>query len=186
MKHEVPTEVQVYDNFFSKEIHLEVLKKLMFPRWGLSGGCPEKPEIFWHYDGLDGPNHEGYFSEFLYEKICEKLDRKFSKVDRIYANGQTAGQCGTPHTDDGDLTFLYYANQEWNVNWQGHLIFMEKESDKIPEGNNFVNPNMETSRIISYKPNRAVLFPGSIWHYADAPSRFFNGLRISLAYKLWI
>ena len=115
MKHEVPTEIQVYDNFFSKEIHLEVFKKLMVPRWGLSGGVPEKPEIFWHYDGL---GEQEYFTDFLYEKICKKLDRKFSKIDRIYANGQTAGQCGTPHTDDGDLTFLYYANQEWNVNWQ--------------------------------------------------------------------
>ena len=107
-------------------------------------------------------------------------------VSRIYANGQTAGQCGSAHPDDGDLTFLYYPNPEWNYEWQGHLIFMENESNKLPEGNNFVNPNMETSRIVSYKPNRAVLFPGSIWHYADAPSRFFNGLRISLAYKLWI
>ena len=38
-------------------------------------------------------------------------------------NGQTSGQCGTPHTDDGDLTFLYYPNLEWDVKWQGHLIF---------------------------------------------------------------
>ena len=171
MKHEVPTEVQVYDNFFSKEIHLEVLKKLMFPRWGLSGGCPEKPEIFWHYDGLDGPNHEGYFSEFLYGKICEKLDRKFSKIDRIYANGQTAGQYGTPHYDDGDLTFLYYPSPVWDTNWQGHLMFM--------------NETDEVVRVVEHKSNRAVLFTGIIKHYADAPHRWFNGLRISLAYKLW-
>ena len=174
--------IEVYDDLFDEQIHLEVFKKLMVPRWGISGGNPSKPEIFWHLDGL---GEQEYFTNFLYEKICKRLDRKFSKIDRVYANGQTAGQCGTPHCDDGDFTFLYYANLEWDVNWQGHLIFMENEKDKQKEGNAFVNTNMETSRIVSYKPNRAVLFPGSIWHYADAPSRFFNGLRISLAYKLW-
>ena len=179
-----PDKIEVYDNFFPEEIHLEIFKKLMVARWGLSGGIPHKPEIFWHYDGL---GEQKYFSDFLYEKICTKLDRKFSKVERIYANGQTASQCGTPHCDEGDLTFLYYANLEWNVNWQGHLIFMEHNENHIPSmGADFAPNDMETSRIISYKPNRAVLFPGSIWHYADAPSKFFNGLRISLAYKLWI
>ena len=44
---------------------------------------------------------------------------------------------------------------------------------------------MKLYKTVSYKPNRAVLFPAKIIHYADAPSRFFNGLRISLAYKLW-
>ena len=64
---------------------------------------------------------------------------------------------------------------------------MEHNENHIPSvGSNIGPSDMETSRIVSYKPNRAVLFPGSIWHYADAPSRFFNGLRISLAYKLWI
>ena len=70
------------------------------------------------------------------------------------------------------MTFLYYPNHEWNPNWQGHLIFFDKDGDEV-------------SKIVEYKSNRAVLFPGTIKHYADAPSRFFNGLRISLAYKLW-
>ena len=175
-------EIEVYDDFFEEKIHLDIFKKLMTSNWGISGGVPEKPEIFWHYDGLD---KQEYFSDYLYKLICKKLGKGFKSVERIYANGQTAGQCGTPHCDDGDFTFLYYANLEWDVNWQGHLIFMENEKDKQKEGNAFVNTNMETSRIVSYKPNRAILFPAKIWHYADAPSRFFNGLRISLAYKLW-
>ena len=159
--------IEVYDDFFEEDIQKEIYDRLMKPHWGISGGDSNKPEIFWHYDGLEGPNHNGYFSEYLYEKICNKLDIEFKGFQRIYANGQTAGQCGTPHTDDGDLTFLYYPVPEWNINWQGHLIFPTEE------------------RIIEYKSNRAVLFDGSVDHYADAPSRFFNGLRISLAYKLW-
>ena len=124
-------------------------------------------EIFWHNDDLDD---DPYFAEYLFDIIQSKLGQEYT-IERVYANGQTAMQCGTPHFDDGDMTFLYYANKEWEPFWQGHLIFMENE--------------METSQMVSYKPNRAVLFPGNILHYADAPSRFFNGLRISLAYKLW-
>ena len=42
----------------------------------------------------------------------------------------------------------------------------------------------EVSKIVTYKPNRAVIFPSNIVHYADAPHKLYNGLRVSLAYKL--
>ena len=119
---------------------------------------------------MDNLEEEDYFNTFLFEKIKEALDFKDGvRVRRIYANGQTAGQCGSPHIDDGDFTFLYYPNLEWKVEDQGHLFFFKDE---------------EVSRVIQYKPNRALVFPAKIMHYADAPSRFYNGLRISLAYKL--
>ena len=160
--------IEVYDDFFDDDIHQEVYSKLMRPNWGISGNNPGKLEIFWHYEGLE---NEEYFSEYLYEKICNKLDTEFKGFERIYANGQTAGQYGTPHYDDGDLTFLYYPSPVWDTNWQGHLMFM--------------NETDEVVRVVEHKSNRAVLFPGIIKHYADAPHRWFNGLRISLAYKLW-
>ena len=163
--------IEVYDHFFDDDTRKEIFDLLMKPHWGLSGGNNNKPEIFWHYDGLEGDLHNGYFTKFLYEKICKKLNREFKGFQRIYANGQTSGQCGTPHQDDGDLTFLYYPAPQWNISLQGHLIFL--------------NDSGEVNKVVEYKSNRAVLFDGKIAHYADAPSRFFNGLRISLAYKLW-
>ena len=42
----------------------------------------------------------------------------------------------------------------------------------------------EIARTITYKPNRAIILPANIYHYADAPHRMFNGLRISVAWKL--
>ena len=158
--------IQVYDDFFSEDIRAQIFSKLMEPHWHLKGGSGE--DLFWHYDNLE---KQEYFNKFLYELICKKLNRKFKGIKRIYANGQTGGQCGTPHYDDGDLTFLYYPAPEWNITWQGHLIFL--------------NEKKEGERIVFHKPNRSVLFSGKIEHYADAPIRFFNGLRISLAYKLW-
>ena len=161
--------IEVYNDFFDSDIHQEVYSKLMRPNWRISGNNPGKLEIFWHYEGLED---EEYFSEYLYEKICNKLDREFKGIERIYANGQTAGQYGTPHYDDGDLTFLYYPSPVWDTKWQGHLMFMDESGEAV--------------RVVEHKANRAVLFPGTIKHYADAPHRWFNGLRISLAYKLWI
>ena len=117
---------------------------------------------------MDGLEEEEYFNTFLFEKICKKLGRSFNYL-RIYANGQTAGQCGTPHTDDGELTFLYYPNKEWRTEYQGHLMFLE--------GNEIV-------KTVIYKPIRAVLFPAIMEHYADAPNTYYPDLRISLAYKL--
>ena len=160
--------IEVYDDFFDDDTQQEIYSKLMRPNWGISGNNPGKLEIFWHYEGLE---NEEYFSEYLYKKICNKLDTEFKGFERIYANGQTAGQYGTPHYDDGDLTFLYYPSPVWDTNWQGHLMFM--------------NETDEVVRVVEHKSNRAVLFPGIIKHYADAPHRWFNGLRISLAYKLW-
>jgi len=159
---------KIYDNFFDENIRQEIFTKLMRPNWGVSGGVTKKPEIYWHYDGLE---KEEYFREYIYNKICSKLGMSFGGLKRIYANGQTAGQCGTPHVDDGDLTFLYYPSPSWSVNWQGHLLFLDH--------------NDEVYNIVEHKANRAVLFSAKTKHFAEAPSRFFNGLRISLAYKLW-
>ena len=161
--------IEVYDDFFDEEIRSEIFERLYnATNWGISGGNSSKPEIYWHYDDLE---KQEYFKDYIYKLICKKLNMNFKSVERIYANGQTAGQCGTPHKDDGDLTFLYYPLPQWNISWQGHLIFLDDRG--------------EANKVIEYKSNRGVLFDGKIGHYADAPSRFFNGLRISLAYKLW-
>ena len=156
--------IEVYDDFFSQEIQHQIYTFLMDTGgWKLHGGCPTSR--FWHFDDLEQID---YFNDFLYKEITSKLNKKFSKFNRIYANGQTAGQCGTSHTDDGDFTFLYYPCLEWKLEWEGHLVFPTDD------------------RIIKYKPNRAVLFSGNKLHYANAPNRCYNDLRISLAYKLWI
>ena len=163
-------DILVYDDFFPINIQKEIFQKLLNSGWSYTGGGgigDDKISRFWHVDRLE---NDEYFSSFLYDKICQNLNKKFSAFSRIYANGQTACQYGTPHVDDGDTTFIYYPNLEWKLIWQSGLFFIE---------------NNEIIKTISYKPNRAVLFPANIRHYADAPFRFFNGLRISLAYKLW-
>ena len=157
--------IKVFDNFFEESTREQIFKYLQRPKWSLSGGRHDNR--FWHMNDLE---KEEYFSLYLYNKICKNLNLSNHNIVRIYANGQTAGQCGTPHPDDGDYTLLYYPNPEWDIQWQGHLIFLDLDW----------NPD----KVVAYKPNRMVCFPAKTVHYADAPSRFFNGLRTSLAYKL--
>ena len=97
-----------------------------------------------------------------------------------------------PHDDDGDFTFLYYPNPEWKVHWHGHLHFLnkvgpEEYNNGWSEWKKFSYKWEESDEIqntITYKPNRAVIFPGKLIHYAEAPHRYYSGLRVSLAYKL--
>tara|TARA_R100000742_G_C4224568_1_gene47497 strand:- start:75 stop:614 length:540 start_codon:yes stop_codon:yes gene_type:complete len=176
-------DILVYNNFFGKEIQNDIWERMMRPKWSLTGG--NKYNRFWHMDGLE---IEEYFNEYLYRIICKKLDREFSGVGRIYANGQTAGQWGNPHVDDGDMTFLYFANPEWDISLMGNFMMINRGLDR-EKGERFeCNPDEdEIVKIVTFKSDRAVLFPGNIVHFAEAPhGKFFNGLRVSLAYKLYI
>ena len=181
-------DIRVIDNFFTEEIHHEIFKLMCRPKWGLVGGSSES--LFWHMDDLQ---LEDYFGHYLFEIIQNKFEIN-TKIKRIYANGQTAGQNGTPHSDTADdfsLTFIYYPNLKWKFAWGGHLTFLDimngsveeclKIRKKINESTYFPT---NTTNSVSYVPNRGILFPSNIWHYAQPPNRTFTGLRTSLAYKL--
>ena len=168
-------EIKVFDNVFPADLAKKTWELLQRPKWSYTGGSATGGR-FWHMEKLD---QETFFQDTLFKIICEKFlksDPSNYQLITCYANGQTANQNGTAHSDVKEpdanaFTFLYYPNPEWDIKMQGHLIFLDEQD--------------EGDKIIFYKPNRAVLFDGKQKHYADAPSRFFNGLRISLAYKLW-
>ena len=180
--------IRVIDNFFTEEIHHEISKLMDRPKWRLKGGNPENR--FWHMDDLQS---EDYFSHYLFEIIQNKFEIN-TKIRRIYANGQTVGQNGVPHADSYDdfsMTFLYYPNLEWKFTWGGHLSFLDARSDSEDTARKIRKEIHESTYLpinithsINYVPNRAILFPANIWHYAHPPNRTFTGLRTSLAYKL--
>tara|TARA_R100000027_G_C2237048_1_gene90873 strand:- start:539 stop:1036 length:498 start_codon:yes stop_codon:yes gene_type:complete len=163
--------IEYFDNVFSTAIVEEINTLLRRPKWSFNGGGlaydGDFVSNFWHMDHLE---EEDYFLN-LFENIKEKLFKDQTvKIVRCYANGQTAGQSGVPHRDDGDVTVLYFPTR-WKHHLGGHL--------------NFVSNNNIKS-LVEYKQNRLVKFNSEIVHYSSAPVYNYIGLRISLAYKVKI
>jgi hypothetical protein len=163
--------VLIKDNFFSEEDLNIINKNLSTPNWGFKGGGSYKEfsSNFWHMDDLE---KNSFFNDYLFNKICNKFKKKF-KLLRCYANGQTSGQSGIPHFDDGNFTFLLFLTKDWKHYWGGNLYF-----------NEYMEEDPTELKTIVYKYNRGVLFPANIMHYAGPPTKYYNGLRISLAWKM--
>ena len=117
---------------------------------------------------------EKFFTEELFSLIKEKiykLTQEKISLERVYFNGQTYGQQGYMHPDafhDNSRTLLMYCNTKWEKNWAGGTAF-DFGFD---------------SKIFFPFPNSAVYFDSTIFHHAQPVSKNFNGLRVTLAYKL--
>jgi hypothetical protein len=159
--------MQVIDNFLSSAINKEIIDLLKRSKWSFTGGggSDDFQSYFWHMDNLE---KESYFIN-LFQIIKNKLNlASSSKLLRCYANGQTAGQSGVEHEDDGDLTILYFPDS-WQYQWAGHLLFTD--------GEKIIN-------CIEYKQNRLITFNAKKLHFALAPVNIYLGLRTSLAFKI--
>tara|TARA_B100002051_G_C16674809_1_gene606481 strand:+ start:83 stop:646 length:564 start_codon:yes stop_codon:yes gene_type:complete len=172
-------EIKVFDNVFDDKTSKKIWEYMQAPKWSYTGGSATGGR-FWHMEKLDEIE---FFKFDLYNKICNDfLKEKPSNfsIKRCYANGQTANQNGTAHSDDdipNTYTFLYYPNPEWDLRWNGALFFLNHIGNGPPK-------NTEIIKTVSYQPNRAVFFSSNICHFAEAPSNRFAGLRVSVAWKL--
>ena len=159
--------ITVYTGVFSKEEQAYIQSTLASSRWQFGHASRlDSPNLFWWMD----LEQDTVFTDHLFGKI-QKLLKDGFKLERVYANGQTFGQDGDWHKDSDDpdaYTFLYYANNGWDTRWRGETVFQIK------------------NKTVSYTPdvNKAIFFPGTVYHYASSPSREFHGLRMTVAFKL--
>jgi len=173
-KQVLDSQLTSYDHFFDRDDFIQILNKLATPIWqfGHTSYPPNSKEYqvcskFWKAE-LDD---DIFFSEHLLNKIQEKTKQSFSLI-HVYANGHTHGLDGTFHQDDYETdgrTFLLYANPEWRNEWGG--------------GTQFYTDNGELRHIL-FSPNRAILFPGIVYHSAAPTTKLFNDLRVTVAWKL--
>jgi hypothetical protein len=125
--------------------------------------------LFWQMNGLE---NDEFFSVYLLNKIKEITKDDFT-VERIYFNGHNACSQGYPHVDtqlDSGRTFLIYCNKAWDLALGGST--------------NFIIDN-EVQSFFPY-PKSAVYFQNNIVHMASPTSKDFNGIRVTLAFKLYI
>ena len=164
-------DIVVYKNFFEPEDFKTILNYLDRPcwKWGHSSAlqsesADDKP--FWKMQLKE----ESYFTKHLLDIINKKTEEEFS-LDRCYANGHTFGTSGNFHRDWQDetgRTALLYANESWKQEWGGKTVFDLGGEYHYTE----------------CCPNSLVIFPGVIPHRAEETTRFFRGLRKTVAWKL--
>lgn len=164
--------IRVIDKLASPDLHQAVWDACMSKHWYFGHGSGDKSGLsFWKMD-LDENDAASRLWEQAQPK-CEALVGAGLRVLRQYANGHTYGLGGGLHRDDvreGTYTLLYFPMVEWQSHWDGETIYQDERGEVL--------------LAVKPAPNRAVLFDARIPHAGRAPSRFFGGLRVTVAYKL--
>lgn len=94
-------------------------------------------------------------------------------LGRCYANGMPAGTEGGLHLDSNipsHMTAIYYPHPAWDPDLAGETLFYNPTRDEVLAA---VYP----------KPNRMVIFPGTIPHVARPISTRARDMRITLMFK---
>jgi len=164
--------MKLYERFYdvlTLEQQETCTKELETPTWGPTGKSEDGPNSvsFWYKELIDND----FFNSFFLKRI-EFLTKKKFVIDRLYANGQSHGQSGSLHTDsenEKSWTFLYYANPHWDINWGGSTVFYRNETE------------YDQALFI---PNTGVIFKSNILHAGLEPTKHFNYVRMTVAFKL--
>jgi hypothetical protein len=154
-------DIQYQDDFFSKDFAEHLSDKIKtFQKFEMSGSS------------IDGDN-----PSFWYMNLSDDLDFREelkyiqgiipNRIIRSYVNGQTFGQFGDFHSDDGEETYLYYLDKDWNIDDGGATEFRMAN---------------DTTVCVYPKFNRMCKFDSAIFH-RSMPNRNFKKLRMTLAFK---
>jgi SM-20-related protein len=182
--------ISVFDNFLAERDHRLVWEFLNRPGWAYgaySDGGGEASRYFYkHFSGFfaggdedrtaDANEAELAQSAPLLANFWQALKRgplRGSALARCYANGMPAGTEGGLHTDSNiptHLTSIYYPNLEWQPDYGGETLFFDADGADLVGA-------------IYPKPNRLVIFAGTIPHVARPVSRRCAQLRITLMFK---
>ena len=175
-------QIKEYDNVLTEEEFSEVEKHLSSFGWGKHYSiATQKDKFLWVLPGLEKLD---FFSVTLLNKIQKITKMKFN-VERIYANAQTTLLDGYPHfdtPDDNAYTFLIYMNRQWQFEWGGETLFLDRYYDVKKKDAVEVSKNY---KLYLPKPNCALFFPGKIYHFGKSPSKDFCDIRYTLAFKLF-
>jgi hypothetical protein len=165
-------QIHIVDNFLTQDELKQIKKTFTDANWKYGHTSTNKSiDIpFFIMDLMDNP--------FYATTLKGKIETHFNintRLNRVYANGQSFGMNGTYHQDDetpNTVTFCLYVNEfspELVEAIDGTLLI------KIPND----------PRIVCVEPyyNRGVLFPSPLFHRGNSFSRFVKDMRICIAWK---
>jgi SM-20-related protein len=182
-------QVYLYDDIFPDTLRTEVAEFLKSISWHFGGTSDKtgRSYPFWynHFAGVLGPK----VSRAEIADCTEQLEREAPTIGaawhylksrvfrdhilvRCYANSYPYGTEGTVHLDADDTrhyTAIFYPNTSWDLNWAGETIFFRQPPEIIAA--------------VWPRPNRLVVFQGTIPHVARGISRSCPLLRTTLMFK---
>lgn len=142
-------------------------------KWGHPSQDTHQLNMFPRYWKME-LSDEILFSDTIFKMIEEATGDKL-KLRHVYAGGNTYGTSGDIHTDhdrDDARTFLYHASPDtWMPQWGGKTIWY---------------PESEKPIYHEFTPNCGLYFNSTIPHMGEPTTRYFEGLRICLAFKLYV
>lgn len=165
--------VDVYDNIFSSWETREFFEFIQNSIFKIDGrddfAIPLEMQMYSLFDEAD-LNSLGIQDNPKFRAIQEKYGVLDMQLKNLRVNVTTPAERNRIHTDMDGITILYYANLEWRPEWGGHTLFTDDLRDEF-EG------------IVSYKPNRVVVFDGKVPHMILTPSVICPTFRLSLAFQ---
>jgi SM-20-related protein len=188
----LPAGFAVFDDVLEPETQQKVGQFLNRPGWQFGWKSNKNTDSFsfWHkhFAGNIHPDHAGIAGQqyqcadelartapLLHELWCRlKHDMLPShQLVRCYANGAPYGSEGSLHTDSvaaRTFTTIYYPHEKWDPDWGGETVFFNRQKTDILVS-------------IYPKPNRLLVFPGTIPHVARGVARICPVLRVTLMFK---
>ena len=153
----------IFENVLSKTDFEIIDQYNKLPTWQIS----KKNFLYTDLSNIE------FFSKYCVHLIDEMTKTKHS-LYRCYRNGIFPISEGVFHYDTherGDVTFLMYGHQEWNLDWGGETIFDD-------ENRNF--------HYIKPTPNAGVYFSSKHWKHQGRPFTMNakDVVRISYVWKL--
>ena len=183
-------DIRIHDDFLDRDEQTKLFEFLSGPGWAF--GAYSDPTAgasrYWfkHFAGIIRDAREQNDTRAFEEQLgcgaplvsnmwarLRSTILKDHQLVRCYANGYPSGAEGGLHTDSdvpNHFTTIYYPHLAWHPNFGGETLF-------------FTNDGADILRAVFPKPNRLVVFPGTIPHVARGVSRVCPQLRITLMFK---
>lgn len=178
--------IYVLDNWATYEILYNMRRLTTRTIWAQNNQVNRNGKIrhlFWgstFYEGKDKKirdhtyyEHNTYLIRYLDWKLQSEFGFRWEHFQYAGMNGQTYGLQGTIHEDSipenkSNISFLWYNTEYWEDDWGGPLRFYNEEAKKV-DGFSQDYLKYQIAQV-DYKPNRLLMFDGSIPHNADAPN----------------
>ena len=180
-------QVIVVDNLLQDPIATEVSKELFADNrwaggWASEGKSNNPADWHWHRsiwnDRSNMPEIDVEQQQKDWPMMFELWKHVFTAMKnrtgydfrpiRCYANLHTYGVDGYTHTDDGDMTAIYYPCA-WNPTWEGGTALYNADHDCI--------------KYCSYKRDRLFIFPANTLHRAMPVTKDCSARRVVVVFK---